>query len=292
MKMLVIGDSHVSVFTGTDLIAPVYPFSYCHGNMEIFRVGAFTAHNISKRRDVISEIIKKNINADVVIFHFGEIDCRVHLPVICSDEYEDVEPIKETVNRYIEEIKYLSFETDSRIVVFAPQPIELEEKSYEDEHPVKGSQGKRDFITNAFSGLLREKCLSNNFGFVTVVKSFDKEKIKNKMHLGKDEFGIIEKEFAAKGIELLKKEDNINPEVCMAVFADDNEELRKSRIDIGNGELSSFKFKEFGMFVYDKKIKYNGLDFFEYVGEHFKKDGNGTILRGTVVLNNNNKESK
>ncbi len=85
MPLLVIGDSHVSVFTGLHGLCarhPARPVCALPG-IDVRHLGPFLAHSVASPSHPVREIIRRVLRgarrATPVLLAFGEIDCRAHV---------------------------------------------------------------------------------------------------------------------------------------------------------------------------------------------------------------------
>ena len=78
-----LGDSHASIFSGSEVIVPIWPKRSIDKikNFRSYRLGSLTAYNLENKKHIIDEILNSEVskNNDVVVFCFGEIDTRAHI---------------------------------------------------------------------------------------------------------------------------------------------------------------------------------------------------------------------
>lgn len=111
----VIGDSHVSVFSGTDYMQPTWPNNVDSGanpnnirankinGIMQYRLGPHTAYNLHTKIDQINSVLNAcDIESDVIFFSAGEIDCRDHISKYIKN---NPNAVNEVVDRYISFIK-------------------------------------------------------------------------------------------------------------------------------------------------------------------------------------------
>lgn len=201
----VIGDSHVSVFSGAKKIVPFYDprlnrwdetpyFTTC-------RIGPIIAYNVFNKINMFQSILDRlNKTNDIILFNYGEIDCRVHLPKRASDRGEDINfTIQDCVNRYADLLNRLS---EWKIFFTGVHPTTWLESSKD--MPIFGSEIHRNTITKIFNDKLQLK--TNR-----VISIFDKlinedmttkrEYYMDHLHLdGSKTIGLIIEEFKKQGL--------------------------------------------------------------------------------------------
>jgi hypothetical protein len=187
----IIGDSHVSIFSGVDNvngnrihIQPEYGYCYILENDEIktlrnrnefiqeienviaIKMGSHTAYNLINKIDKLDRIIKdyKVNKEDTILFHFGEIDIRAHLGFKPSVE----NAIKECVERYLKVL--LHFKNKGyNVGVFAPYASLPNELRYNIGRNYSDSQS-RNKLTTKFNTTLKEKVVKNDMIFRDIHK--------------------------------------------------------------------------------------------------------------------------
>lgn len=218
----IIGDSHVSIFSGVDSIdgynihiQPEYGYCYILENGEIktlrprnefiqkipnviaIKMGSHTAYNLINKLDKIDRIIKdyKMTEEDTILLQFGEIDIRVHIGFKPSIENS----ITECVERYLDVLKYIK-NKGYRVGVFAPFSSLPDELVYNIGRNYSNSQN-RNKITTKFNELLREKMYENNMLFKDIHKFMLKEDyssnqkyFKDNIHVSKEVLPFIKEE--------------------------------------------------------------------------------------------------
>lgn len=186
-----IGDSHSSVFSGEDVMQPVWPYraSNLIPYFKSYRIGPATAYQLETKKNIIESLISSlNLTSDdKLMFCFGEVDCRAHL--IKQSKIQNrpiVDIVVECVDRYIEAIKYYKkYNTD--IVVWGPIASWSNEKPYDG--PSFGTNEERNWVTFAFNVALQMRCLSEGFKFVTIFYNMIDEKMKTNSYF-LDDSGI------------------------------------------------------------------------------------------------------
>lgn len=86
MKQIhVIGDSHVTLFSGKDEIVPEWPTPHVDDVrlFKTYRLGAYLAYNVGNEnhpvREKLQRLLKSLPKNPKVLLCFGEIDCRAHI---------------------------------------------------------------------------------------------------------------------------------------------------------------------------------------------------------------------
>uniref|UniRef100_A0A6M3LDD8 Putative GDSL-like lipase/acylhydrolase n=1 Tax=viral metagenome TaxID=1070528 RepID=A0A6M3LDD8_9ZZZZ len=152
-----IGDSHVNLFSGADTMLPKYPRAtgIAHENFRSYRLSSRAAYNLgadTKSQKRIAEIIEKHVaKTDWLLFCYGEIDCRRHLP-----KYLDVQ---KCIGAYIDTVKMFQ-QTHGKIILLGPH-LTLEHsttKGY-------GTYQSRQKVTQEYNEALKLACESSGFVF-------------------------------------------------------------------------------------------------------------------------------
>lgn len=181
----VIGDSHVSIFSGVDTTAdglihiqPEYEYCYILKNDEIvtlrkrnefiakipnvtaIKMGSHTAFNLINRLDKLMRIIVdyKIKPEDTILLCFGEIDIRAHIGFKPSID----KAIIECVDRYVSVLEILK-NKGYNVGVFAPYASLPNELIYDVGRNYGNSQ-MRNRITTKFNDYLKHK--TDNLGMV------------------------------------------------------------------------------------------------------------------------------
>lgn len=157
MNILVIGDSHS--YAGWENISiPEIKIKSLHlGPKLMYSFGK------SKMKVVNDNNIK---NIDVIVFCFGEIDVRCHIPKY-KNEYEKV--IENLVDNYFESIKSnVNILSNIKVCVYnIPPPsksFEVKNKNF----PFVGTDQERKIYTLTLNEKLRESCKKNKFVFIDI----------------------------------------------------------------------------------------------------------------------------
>ncbi len=152
-----IGDSHASVYSGQVEMQPIYPESHncIIPNIKSYRIGPATAYQLHTKMYIINHIIANYVKEnDFIMFLFGEVDCRVHLP-----KHKNV---NECVTRYFNVINNYK-----NIIVCGPIASSPDNRACEIPHI--GTCIERNEITKEFNSLLKEICDNHNIPFITVL---------------------------------------------------------------------------------------------------------------------------
>tara|TARA_Y100001938_G_C8006990_1_gene387868 strand:- start:297 stop:947 length:651 start_codon:yes stop_codon:yes gene_type:complete len=165
-----IGDSHASIFSGSDTMQPEWP-NRSHDLLPFFRsyrIGPATAYNIENKRNIIDEIINSTVNVDedYVAFCFGEVDCRAHLKKqIDLQKRETKDIVLECVSRYFKTILHYS-NLGVRCIAWGPVASHGKENPYTT-GPSFGTDEQRNEITQLFNEMLKSMCDEQGIKFLT-----------------------------------------------------------------------------------------------------------------------------
>lgn len=166
-KVHVIGDSHVSLFVGKELISSGLPCTEdCLPPFRTYRIGSHLAyslgdpgHNAVKRMlEIICDIPK----TDAIMLCFGEVDCRVHLVKQSEKQGRPIEDLaREVADRYANFAE--SVMRDGRqVFVYAPPPTcnyhnPKADVTAENPYPHIGTTQERNRATLAMTERLKER---------------------------------------------------------------------------------------------------------------------------------------
>jgi hypothetical protein len=215
----IIGDSHVSVFSGTDKthdgLRHIQPeFGTCYtlrlGNLRPIvnrfeqripyfcpiKIGSNTAYNSYDKLPRIDQVISEyNItDKDYVFTCFGEIDIRNHIGFHADlNGYSFEEGIRICVDRYMETILYLK-NKGLKVGVYGSPPSSVGLGK-----PIDyGDVIFRNKMTIVFNEYLGEKCVENNIPFKDVSKylmledgTTDQRFIMDDIHLSQESMPFI-----------------------------------------------------------------------------------------------------
>lgn len=218
----IIGDSHVSIFSGVDTktdgkihIQPEWGYCYTikdgdfislrpHNNFEqrlngvtAIKMGSNTAYNLINKVKKIKDIIDAyNINSDdKLLLMFGEIDIRAHLGFKESID----EAITECVDRYVNVLKELK-SMGLTVGVFAPYASLPNELHYNIGRNYGNSQS-RNKLTTQFNAQLKIKLDDLGMVFKDIHKlmlnddySSNKIYFKDNIHASKNVIPFIREE--------------------------------------------------------------------------------------------------
>ena len=109
-----IGNSHVGIFSGTDLLSPVWP-KKLPDRLPWFKtinINAPTAYHAMKHietvKRVLGEISSFNKQNDTVLLVFGEVDMRMHVYIQVARQKRSMEDIvNEIADRYLTAVSVL-----------------------------------------------------------------------------------------------------------------------------------------------------------------------------------------
>ena len=145
-----------------------------HGinNVETNWLGPRLAYTLGKRGINLVNISTRPIeNNDVVVFSFGEIDCRTHI--------YNHQPYKETIDKIIlgyenavkENLSTLNNNIRMCVLNILP-PARKTDRSYNPEYPINGTDEERKAYTLYFNQQLKKMCQYNNWVFIDVYDKY------------------------------------------------------------------------------------------------------------------------
>jgi hypothetical protein len=219
----IIGDSHVSVFSGTDKglngLRHIQPeFGTCYtlsgGSLRphnVFeqripyfcpiKIGSNTAYNSFDKLPVIEQVIEEYeiSEKDYIFLCFGEIDIRNHIGF--NAEAEDIlitEGIYRCVDRYMKTVDYLN-DKYSNVGVYGSPP-----SSRKGDSPVKEYKDEifRNVMTKEFNKHLKYNCNKNDIIFKDISEKLmlengrtDPKFIMDDIHLSQEVMPFLKEEF-------------------------------------------------------------------------------------------------
>lgn len=139
--------------------------------------------------------IKEN---DIVIFCFGEIDCRNHVHKHVSEKktYKDV--IDEVVINYFDSINKNLYNNIKICVYNVVPPIRYRKEASNHPFPYLGSDEERKLYFNYMNSKIKELCKINNFIYFDIYKD------------SCDDQGFMRKEYSDGNCHLRHTEHSIN----------------------------------------------------------------------------------
>ena len=144
-------------------------------NINIHHLGPILCYSIGK--DGLTRLNIKNYNVtnnDMVIFCFGEIDCRCHIYKHISENKSYEKIIVEIIDNYFKTIQqnilqFSNLRTYIYNVVPTVQKYNTEENP---DYPYLGSDEERKQYVLYFNKILKEKCDEYKFGFFNIYKQY------------------------------------------------------------------------------------------------------------------------
>jgi hypothetical protein len=84
--------------------------------------GAY-AYNIEKRKDIFDKILSNTNKTDILMFMFGEVDCRYKIKSQMLKNNSTIEDeVKNVVDRYFEFIRTYNINHNRKIIIWGPHP--------------------------------------------------------------------------------------------------------------------------------------------------------------------------
>jgi hypothetical protein len=220
----IIGDSHVSVFSGTDTthdgsrhIQPEFGICYTLNQGQLrpkinkfeqriphfcpIKIGSNTAYNSFNKLPRIEQVISEYeiTTEDYIFLCFGEIDIRNHIGFQSRKNNISIsQGIQICIDRYMETILYLK-DKGWKVGVYASPP-----SSVGNQTPIDfGDVLTRNKMTIEFNEYLRVKCLESDIIFKDISKQLmlpdgttDQKFIMDDIHLSQSAMPYILQEFS------------------------------------------------------------------------------------------------
>lgn len=175
-KIVFIGDSHASFFSGSDTMQPAYPekSSNTFAEFEGIRLGPVLAYSLNKtnsqfkgRENLFECLQKLNPQQHIIGLCFGEIDCRCHIVKQAGRQKITIDQAVANCfieyNAVIDEIKSLGFQ----VVLWNVVPTSPSTMN-NPEFPHYGTDEERVKATEAFNKVLSEKADNRSVFFLSV----------------------------------------------------------------------------------------------------------------------------
>lgn len=218
-RINVIGDSHCLFFAGTGSVERKpflkdinIPFTN-PSSFAIYHVGPALAYNLHKKDATVkanekihylidSKFIRPN---DIIVFCFGEIDCRYHLPKRVSSERSIHDVVQECIEKYMLFIKSIS---NNMCIIYGPIATAKDVMPMNREFPRFGTEKLRNQITAEFNRQL-ESYAKDKLKFFSIFKyMIDENYQTNPLYISSDCCHLSEKAYPIFYKELNRILDN------------------------------------------------------------------------------------
>ena len=159
-----IGDSHAKIPWETIVIPKV--------NIHIHYLGPRLMYSVGQDKKLLKLDKYKFKNNDLIIFCFGEIDCRCHIWEFRNKGYKKV--IDELVEQYFNAISYnVGFIKKIKVCVSnVVPPVKREEHEENSEYPFLGSNKTRRIYVKYMNFKLYNKCRENGYIFFDIYNDY------------------------------------------------------------------------------------------------------------------------
>ena len=178
-----IGDSHCSLFIGSDRIQPYWPLEPINKLpwFKSYHIGPALAHNLTKSgttsrgRELLFDVLSTRVpQGGYVLLSFGEIDCRVHL---VKQAFKQSLPIHAVVDACLDEYFKVVREVMAMgysVIVYSVCPARkgtkfrsLDYKNAEIELVALGSWKERNLATTLFNAGAKRRCADSGAKFLS-----------------------------------------------------------------------------------------------------------------------------
>lgn len=170
MKIFCIGNSHVNIFRGVDLV-------FSNDEIDLFttnHIGPTIAYNFFEHHypNVLEYLSSANINMkeDYIMLIVGEVDCRWHLPKQAEIQNKNIEfLVEECINRYFR--CYLDLiNRGYKVIIWGGHPSTTSGHNDDENSPVYGDCQHRNAITLYWNNYFKKICEENNIPFLSIIK--------------------------------------------------------------------------------------------------------------------------
>ncbi|MBU0791689.1 MAG: hypothetical protein KKC55_14660 [Gammaproteobacteria bacterium] len=170
------GNSHVSIFSGTDKMVPIWPERSVDTLpwFRTFRLGACTAYQAMKWIKEIITITKQgsigfNREKDTLLLVFGEVDIRAHVALQAEKQNKFISTVTlEIVDRYCEAISLLKSEGFNVAVFGCVAGFVLKDGDTRPPWPYFGTIEQRNGATKIFNDSVGDFCKKIGVPFISV----------------------------------------------------------------------------------------------------------------------------
>jgi hypothetical protein len=168
----VIGDSHVTLFSGKDEIVPVWnePHEDLLPQFKTYRLGAMLAYNLATERHEGREKLFRLLDSlpkrSTVMLVFGEIDCRAHIVKQARLQDRAIAEIAYDVGtRYASVVKEVA--ALRKTIVWGATPQSSASHS-SNKFPTVGTMVERNQATFYFNAAVEQECLLSGIAFASI----------------------------------------------------------------------------------------------------------------------------
>jgi hypothetical protein len=155
------------------LCEPFWNFGTCPRGENCELPHAFGGGNsdILKRLNLKSYPIK---SGDIVVFCFGEIDCRCHIAKHVTSENTYQMIIDNMVDKYLESVKLNVSQFDSIVTMIynVVPPVSILNTVVDEKYPFLGTDDERKQYVTYLNSKLKEKCPEYGFVFIDIYDKY------------------------------------------------------------------------------------------------------------------------
>jgi len=178
MKIHIIGNSHVSIFSGKSTILNKYPshvetytptpnITYCSYHIGPTIAYNFFEHHYHHVTDICERFVNKD--TDYIMIVVGEVDCRWHLPKQASIQHIEIDTlVDECVTRFFRCYRDLS-NKGYKCIGWGGHPSTNGGHNDDPNSPVYGDVNRRNNISKLFEYTIKQKCIENNMPFISIL---------------------------------------------------------------------------------------------------------------------------
>jgi hypothetical protein len=177
------GNSHVSIFSGTDTMVPIWPARSVDTLpwFRTIRLGACTAYQAMKWiKEIVAiidlELLSFDKEKDTILLVFGEVDIRAHITTQAEKQGKSISEVTlEIVERYSEAIQFLKDNGFNLAVFGCVAGFVLQEGDSGAPWPHSGTLEQRNGATALFNDSVGSFCSSLDIPFISVFKEMLKD---------------------------------------------------------------------------------------------------------------------
>lgn len=181
-----IGYSQAALYSGrNDMIEPYPPACYNHP-FKCYRIPSYLPYDLSiHRMEDVKKILAVIDKKDKLLFCFGEVDCRWHIPFRMNlNETSMEEEVVKHTNKYIEALLNIKDEQGySNIIVWGANPSTNKPHCEDPRTPIFGDVYLRNKVTRLFNQTMKSHCETYNMGYADIC-----DYVMNSDYTSKDEY--------------------------------------------------------------------------------------------------------
>lgn len=177
--VFVVGDSHVSLFSGLEIIQPIWPSPGLDilPALRTFHLGPVLAYSLDRYgsaslgREKLEAVLTFLPPRARMLLSFGEIDCRAHLLKGKPSQKELSARLDSCHANFMQSATRLN-RAGFRVSIYNVVPSTPSESWSDAQYPVHGTCRERNEVTRRLNGMLKASCETKAIGFLCTFEHF------------------------------------------------------------------------------------------------------------------------